>query len=219
MQIAIDGPASSGKSTIAKRVAKHYDYTYCDTGAMYRTVTYLAQKNDVEYSNEDKIVELMKEHSISFKNIDGEQHVYLDDEDVSKVIRTPEIAENVSEVSSHKGVRIILVDKQREIAETSSVVMDGRDIGTTVLPDADVKIFMIASVHERALRRYRELKEKGLDVKLETIENDLAERDHKDTHRKISPLKKANDAIEIDTTKMSIEEVVDEIIAIVNKKA
>lgn len=215
MQIAIDGPASAGKSTIAKLVAKQLNFIYCDTGAMYRAVTLMAKKNGVAYGDEKQIIELMKKYQINFKNeVDG-QKVFLNDEDVSEQIRSVDITNNVSEVSALKQVREDLVKQQQQIASEKSVVMDGRDIGTTVLPNADVKIFMIASVHERAVRRFKEYEAKGVSVSLEKLESEIAERDYKDSHRLISPLKKADDAIELDTTGLSIDEVVSRVINII----
>lgn len=215
MQIAIDGPASAGKSTIAKLVAKQLNFIYCDTGAMYRAVTLMAKKNDVAYGDEKRIIELMKKYQINFKNETDGQKVFLNDEDVSEQIRSVDITNNVSEVSALKQVREDLVKQQQQIASEKSVVMDGRDIGTTVLPNADVKIFMIASVHERAVRRFKEYEAKGVPVSLEKLETEIAERDYKDSHRLISPLKKADDAIELDTTGLSIEEVVSRVINII----
>lgn len=215
MQIAIDGPASAGKSTIAKLVAKKLGYIYCDTGAMYRSVTYMAKQEKVPYGDELQIVELMDKFKINFKNgIDG-QKVFINEQDVSDEIRSVDITNNVSEVSALKLVREKLLELQRQIANNSDVVMDGRDIGTTVLPDADVKIFMIASVHERAVRRFKEYEAKGIEVSLEQLEKEISERDYKDSHRTISPLKKANDAIELDTTSLSIDEVVTKVLEVV----
>ncbi|WP_125715130.1 (d)CMP kinase [Companilactobacillus kedongensis] len=218
MQIAIDGPASAGKSTIAKLIAKNLDFVYCDTGAMYRTVTLLAKKNQVDYGDESGILNLMHDHKIYFVNKEDGQHVFLDDEDVSEVIRTEEITNNVSQVSAIKEVRTELVEMQRKMADNTNIVMDGRDIGTTVLPNAEVKIFLIASVSVRAQRRFKDNKERGIDVPLAQLEDEIATRDYKDSHRKISPLKKADDAIEVDTSDMTIEQVVKRVTEIVNEK-
>lgn len=215
MQIAIDGPASAGKSTIAKLVAKKLNYIYCDTGAMYRSVTFMAKQEQVSYGDEEKIVKLMDKYEINFKNDIEGQRVFINDQDISTEIRSVEITNNVSEVSALKLVRKKLLELQRKIASDNNVVMDGRDIGTTVLPDADIKIFMIASVHERAMRRFKEYESKGIDVSLEKLEEEISQRDYKDSHREISPLKKANDAIELDTTSLSIEEVVEKVLEIV----
>ncbi|MFC6323321.1 (d)CMP kinase [Companilactobacillus baiquanensis] len=218
MQIAIDGPASAGKSTIAKLIAKNLDFVYCDTGAMYRTVTLLAKENQVDYGNESGILELMHDHKIYFVNKTDGQHVYLDDKDVSEVIRTEEITNNVSQVSAIKEVRTELVEMQRKMADNTNIVMDGRDIGTTVLPKAEVKIFLIASVSVRAQRRFKDNQERGIDVPLAQLEDEIATRDYKDSHREISPLKKADDAIEVDTSDMTIEQVVERVTEIVNEK-
>ncbi|TGD22629.1 (d)CMP kinase [Companilactobacillus suantsaicola] len=218
MQIAIDGPASAGKSTIAKLIAKNLNFVYCDTGAMYRTVTLLAKKNNVGYGDTLGILKLMSEHKIHFTNeIDG-QHVFLDEEDVSKDIRTEEVTNNVSQVSAIKEVRTQLVQMQRDMANDTNIVMDGRDIGTTVLPNAEVKIFLIASVEVRAQRRYKENLERGINTPLKELQDEIAARDYKDSHREISPLKKADDAIEVDTSDMTIEEVVKKVSEIVNKQ-
>ncbi|WP_119326369.1 (d)CMP kinase [Companilactobacillus musae] len=217
MQIAIDGPASAGKSTIAKLIAKNLNFVYCDTGAMYRTVTLLAKKNNVGYGDTLNILKLMSEHKIHFLNQADGQHVLLDDEDVSDAIRTEEITNNVSQVSAIKEVRTELVKIQREMANDINIVMDGRDIGTTVLPNAEVKIFLIASVEVRAQRRYKENIERGINTPLKELQDEIAARDYKDSHRKISPLRKADDAIEVDTSNMTIEEVVKKVTEIVNE--
>jgi len=217
MQIAIDGPASAGKSTIAKLIAKNLNFVYCDTGAMYRAVTLLAKKNNVGYGDTLNILKLMSEHKIHFLNQEDGQHVYLDDEDVSDAIRTEEITNNVSQVSAIKEVRTDLVKMQRDMASDIDIVMDGRDIGTTVLPNAAVKIFLIASVEVRAQRRFKENIERGINTPLKELQDEIAARDYKDSHRKISPLKKADDAIEVDTSDMTIEEVVNRLTKIVNE--
>lgn len=217
MQIAIDGPASAGKSTIAKLIAKNLNFVYCDTGAMYRTVTLLAKKHNVGYGDTLNILKLMSEHRIHFLNKEDGQHVYLDDEDVSDDIRTEEITNNVSQVSAIKEVREQLVQMQRDLANDCDIVMDGRDIGTTVLPKAEVKIFLIASVEVRAQRRFKENVERGINTPLKELQNEIAARDYKDSHREISPLKKADDAIEVDTSDMTIEQVVKRVTEIVNE--
>ncbi|WP_209686778.1 (d)CMP kinase [Lactobacillus colini] len=217
MQVAIDGPASAGKSTVAKIVAKNLSFIYIDTGAMYRTCTLIARDNQVDYGDEAEILKLIDQSTISFKNKAGEQKVYLNDKDVSLAIRTPEITENVSQVSALAGVRQKMVELQREMAGKNNVIMDGRDIGTTVLPNADVKIFLIASVESRAKRRFLDFQEKGIHQDLKDIEHDIEVRDYKDSHREISPLKKAADAIELDTTNMSIDEVVAKITNLIEK--
>lgn len=217
MQIAIDGPASAGKSTIAKLIAKNLNFVYCDTGAMYRTVTLLAKKHNVGYGDTLNILKLMSEHKIHFLNQADGQHVLLDDEDVSDAIRTEEITNNVSQVSAIKEVRTELVEMQRNMANDIDIVMDGRDIGTTVLPNAEVKIFLIASVEVRAQRRYKENLERGIKTPLKELQDEIATRDYKDSHREISPLRKADDAIEVDTSNMTIAQVVERVTEIVNE--
>ncbi|WP_125767907.1 (d)CMP kinase [Companilactobacillus furfuricola] len=215
MQIAIDGPASAGKSTIAKLIAKRLKFVYCDTGAMYRTVTLLAKNHQIDYGDVSSIVKLMDEHEIKFINKDDGQVVLLDGHNVSEEIRSEAVTNNVSQVSAIKEVREKLVELQRQLANDTDIVMDGRDIGTTVLPNAEVKIFLIASVEVRAQRRYKENVERGIETSLKTLEQEIAARDYKDSHREISPLQKADDAIEVDTSDMTIEEVVAKVLEIV----
>lgn len=217
MQIAIDGPASAGKSTVAKILAKKLGYVYCDTGAMYRALTYMALMNKVSLADEKRLVSLLDEMTISFRQETDGQRVLVNHQDVTDEIREANVSQNVSEVSAHSGVREALVRQQQEIAAQSDIVMDGRDIGTIVLPNAPVKIFLIASVAERAQRRYEENKAKGMTVELEQIKKEIEERDYKDTTRKVSPLVKAEDAIELDTTGLSIEQVVEKIEQIIQK--
>lgn len=217
MQIAIDGPASAGKSTVAKILAKKLGYVYCDTGAMYRALTYTALMNKVSLADEKQLVSLLDEMTISFRQEADGQRVLVNHQDVTDEIREANVSQNVSEVSAHSGVREALVRQQQEIAAQSDIVMDGRDIGTIVLPNAAVKIFLIASVAERAQRRYEENKAKGMTVELEQIKKEIEERDYKDTTRKVSPLVKAEDAIELDTTGLSIEQVVEKIEQIIQK--
>ena len=209
IQIAIDGPASSGKSTVAKIIAKDFDYTYLDTGAMYRAATYLALKNDLSAEKWPEIIALLDTYPVSFgRDKNGEQLVFVGDVDVTHPIRENEVTNNVSWVSAIPEVREKLVDLQREIAAQGGIVMDGRDIGTVVLPHAELKIFLVASVDERAERRYKENREKGIPTDLETLKKEIAERDYKDSHRAVSPLKPAADAIHFDTTGVGIVEVV-----------
>ncbi|MGT2828456.1 (d)CMP kinase [Streptococcus hillyeri] len=209
IRIAIDGPASSGKSTVAKIIAKDLGYTYLDTGAMYRCATYLALKNKLTEENVSLILEELAKHPISFsRDTSGNQLVYLGDTDVTLAIRQNDITNNVSWVSALPEIREELVAQQRRIAEGGAIIMDGRDIGTVVLPDAELKIFLVASVDERAERRFKENKEKGIPTDLETLKEEIAARDYKDSHRKVSPLKAAEDAITFDTTGISIEGVV-----------
>ena len=217
LQIAIDGPASAGKSTVAKLVAKKLGYVYCDTGAMYRATTYAAKKNHVAYDDDQGLKEMLEKTEIRFVPAEPEQKVFVNETEVTKTIRLPEIANNVSTVSAQKSVRADLTKRQRMIAEQGGIVMDGRDIGTTVLPNAEVKIFLVASVHERAVRRFKENVEKGIDTPLDVLEKEIEERDYKDSHRKISPLTQAEDAVLVDTTSLSIEEVVAKIMEIIEK--
>lgn len=218
IQVAIDGPASAGKSTVAKIVAKKLHFIYCDTGAMYRSVTFAALKNHVKLDDDQALKELLKTIEIRFVPAEPEQRVFVNDEEVTQAIRTPEITNNVSLVSAQPSVRAELTKRQQEIAEAGGIVMDGRDIGTTVLPNAEVKIFLIASVHERAVRRFKENQTKGIATPLDVLEKEIEERDYKDSHREISPLTQAEDAILVDTTSMTIDQVVDKIIEIINQK-
>lgn len=209
IQIAIDGPASSGKSTVAKIIAKDFNYTYLDTGAMYRAATYLALRNHLTENDADKIVTLLETYSVSFgRSESGEQLVFVGDVDVTHPIRENEVTNNVSWVAAIPEVREKLVHLQQLIAAQGGIVMDGRDIGTVVLPDAELKIFLVASVEERAERRYKENLEKGIPADLETLKKEIAERDYKDSHREVSPLKPAADSIHFDTTGIGITEVV-----------
>lgn len=218
INIAIDGPASSGKSTVAKILANDYGFIYTDTGAMYRSVTLMAIKAGVAFTDEDALVQLIHENTISFKQTDQGQLVFINDNNVTEDIRQPEVTNNVSEVSAHEAVRRELVKKQQEIAKASGVVMDGRDIGTAVLPNAEVKIFLVASVVERAERRYKENQSKGIMTDFQTLKEEIEHRDLLDSTRKISPLKKAADAELLDTTGMTIQQVVTSIKEIVEKK-
>lgn len=213
MIIAIDGPAGSGKSTIAKLIAEDLGLVYLDTGAMYRLVT-LKALNDGILGNLDKIIKMLDKLRIDIK----ENGFYLDDTNVSEEIRKPVVSENVSDIAAIREVREKMVDLQRKFSESKNVILDGRDIGTVVFPNADVKIFLIADAKERANRRYRELVAKGENVKIEEIYENILKRDKIDSTRKESPLKKADDAIEVDTTSKNIEEVKNEILYIIKQK-
>lgn len=211
MIIAIDGPAGSGKSTISKLVAKDLDLIYLDTGAMYRLVTLKALKMgilDENLENLDKINELLDNLEIDIR----EDGFYLDGVDVSEEIRKPIVSENVSKIAAIKEVRIKMVDLQRAFSKAKNVILDGRDIGTVVFPNADLKVFLVADTRERANRRYKELTEKGENVSLEEIYQNILMRDKIDSTREEAPLKKAEDAIEVDTTSKSIDEVKEEIL-------
>ncbi len=211
IKIAIDGPAAAGKSTIAKITAEKLGYTYIDTGAMYRALTYKALKQSIDMNNGQALGELLKETIISLEPKENGQVVRVDGVDVSEAIRSSEVTANVSQIAAHHPVRILMVEKQRQLGEQSGVVMDGRDIGTHVLPTAELKIFMTASVEERAERRYTENKARGIETSLEQLKKEIEERDEKDSNREVSPLRQAEDAVLLDTTAMSIEEVADEI--------
>ena len=213
IQIAIDGPAGSGKSTIAKEVAKLLNILYLDTGAMYRAITLKLLNKSIAFDDIVEISNILTNTNISF----DKKRVLLDGVDVTEEIRMPRIDENVSKVASLKSVRIELVHLQQKIAGTNSIIMDGRDIGTRVLPNAEFKFFLTASVDERAMRRYKELISKGLDVNLQSLMKEIISRDKQDTERVESPLIQADDAFLIDTTGLSIEGVVDEILKKVKK--
>lgn len=224
IQIAIDGPASAGKSTIAKIIANQFGYIYVDTGAMYRTITLAAiQANIINVGQTDvetnKVEALLSNTKISFAPGKNEQLVYLNDTDVTSEIRHGDVNGLVSMIAAIPAVRTDLVERQRQLADTNSVVMDGRDIGTTVLPNAQVKIFLVASVAERAQRRYKENQTKGIDTELSLadIEDSIARRDYLDSNREVSPLKQAKDAIRVDTTGLTIDEVVKKISEIIEK--
>ena len=217
-KIAIDGPSSSGKSTLAKKVASSLNYVYIDTGAMYRAMGYYFLKNNLDLNDEEVVNSNVNNVSIVINYIDGVQQVLLNDEDVSKFIRKEEVGSAGSVISTYKLVREKLVEMQQKMAEVQSVVMDGRDIGTVVLPNAELKIYLNADCHERAIRRHKELLERGIDKSLEDVENDLKERDYRDMNRENSPLKKADDAIEIDSTYMEIDEVVERVLNIVRER-
>jgi cytidylate kinase len=207
--IAIDGPAGSGKSTTARLVAQKLGYTYIDTGAMYRALTLKVIESNIDPNDEDSIVKLAENTRIDLIYENGNLKVILDNRDVSDKIRTPEVTSLVSVVSAHPKVRDIMVKKQRELGKDGGVVIDGRDIGTVVFPNADLKIFMTADVKERAKRRQKELKTQGFEIEIEKLIKEIEERDEFDSNREISPLKKADDAIEIDTTNLTIEEQVE----------
>ena len=211
--IAIDGPAASGKSTVAKEVAKALNYIYIDSGAMYRALTLKALRLNIDVKDEMSLVEMTKVSKIT---LDG-THIYLDDEDVSEAIRSIDVTNNVSAVSSYEGVREEMVNLQKEYGKKGGIVMDGRDIGTTVFPNAELKIFQIASVEERANRRYKENMEKGIACDLNTLKEEIKVRDYKDSTRKVSPLRKASDAIELDTSNLEPSEVVAKIVELAKR--
>ena len=207
--IAVDGPAGAGKSTIAKIIADKLNINYIDTGAMYRAVTYKVLQNNIDTTDEQAIIEVAKASEIDFKD----NNIYLDGKILKEEIRTPEVSNNVSNVAQIKEVRYLMVDVQREIGNRSSVILDGRDIGSYVFPNADYKFFLNASPEERGERRYKELVKKGYETTLEEVIKDVIRRDEIDSNREFAPLVKANDAIEIDTTGKSIEGVVEDVIS------
>lgn len=214
--IAIDGPAGAGKSTIAKRIAKQKGYIYVDTGAMYRAMALFLIRENITADESEKISAKCKEADISIEYRDGEQIVLLNGENVNGLIRTEEVGNMASASSVNGDVRKKLVELQQKLAATTDVVMDGRDIGTCVLPNANLKIYLTASSKVRAERRYKELVEKGVSADLDKIEQDIIERDHRDMNREISPLKQADDAILVDSSDMTIEEVIAKIISLAN---
>ena len=218
INVALDGPSGAGKSTIAKAVAKKLEYVYVDTGALYRTIAYYVISNGFDAKDENAVVSCLDKINVKLKYISGAQHVMLNGEDVSDKIRTPEISMGASAVSAIPKVREFLFDLQQDIAKHNNIIMDGRDIGTVVLPNAQVKIFLTATAEERANRRFKELQEKGDPSTYEQVLEDIKQRDYNDTHRDIAPLKKADDAVEVDSTKMTLDEVIDAIVKIINDK-
>ncbi len=210
--IAIDGPAGAGKSTVAKRLANQLGYIYIDTGAMYRALTLQGLNAKMDLHDQEKLNEYLKQHPIQLTVEDGLQKVYIDGLDVTEEIRSLEVSKNVSLVAAHPLVRKTMLQLQQDLARNGHVVMDGRDIGTHVLPDAGLKIFLNASIKERAKRRYEELIEKGYKGTLEELIDDISLRDKKDQERTVAPLKQADDAILIDTSTLSIQEVVEKIL-------
>ena len=212
--IAIDGPSGSGKGTIAKEVAKRLNYTYVDTGAMYRCVSLMSLKNNIGEKEEDKIVDLLKNMDIKLTN-DGK--VFLNNEDVSDEIRTIEVTHRVSKISSIIPLREVMREKQREMATKDNIVMEGRDITTEVFPDADVKIYLDASVEERANRRYKQNQEKGIECTYDEIKDAIIERDYDDTHRPVGSLTRTDEQTYIDSSNMTIEEVINEILELVGE--
>ena len=210
--IAVDGPAGAGKSTIAKLIAEKLNINYIDTGAMYRAITYKCLQNNIDINNEKEVINIAKDCEIGFKD----NNIYLNGEILTDEIRTMEVSNNVSNVAKIKEVRYLMVDVQRNIGKVSSVILDGRDIGSYVFPNADYKFFLIATPEERGNRRYKELVNKGYNVNLEEIIKDIIKRDEIDSNREFAPLVKAEDAIEIDTTGKSINEVVQSVLSKIN---
>ncbi len=209
INIAIDGPAGAGKSTIAKTASKELGFIYVDTGALYRSVGLNALRNGVDTKSKDAVIPTLEDLKISIRFVDGEQRVFIGDEDVSSAIRQNEVSMAASDVSAIPEVRSFLFDLQKNIAKNNNCIMDGRDIGTVVLPDAKIKIFLTASAEARAERRFKELTEKGQSVDYETILKEIKERDYQDSHRAIAPLKKAEGAIVVDTTELTLPESIE----------
>lgn len=219
IKVALDGPAGAGKSTIAKRAAKALNFIYVDTGALYRAVGLAASRNGVEPKPSEEMENLLSKITVDLAfGENGEQLVLLDGEDVSQLIRTPEASMMASAVSAVNCVREYLLGLQRSIAENNNVIMDGRDIGTVILPDAQVKIFLTASPETRAKRRYEELVNKGLDVEYEDVLKDVIKRDYNDSHRDIAPLKPAEGCVIVDTTELNFEQSLEKIISVIKEK-
>lgn len=216
--IAIDGPAGAGKSTIAKKVAKELSFIYVDTGAMYRAIAYYMLKCGIASSNEEEIANACENIEVSIAYVDGEQQVLLNGENVTAYIRNEAVGNMASAVSVYPAVRNKLLELQRKMAASADILMDGRDIGTCILPNADLKIYLTASSQVRAKRRFLELTEKKINCNIEEIEQDIIERDYRDMHRTVAPLKKAEDAIVLDSSDMAINEVVDAILSMVLTK-
>lgn len=217
-KIAIDGPAGAGKSTIAKQVARRENLIYIDTGAMYRAMSLLMLQNGIPLNDAEKIGQECSRAQIDISYENGEQAVFLNGENVDAFLREERVGNAASAVSAVPRVRERLVQLQRELAESADVVMDGRDIGTVVLPDADLKIFLTASSKVRAERRYRELQEKGIEADLKTIQRDIEERDHRDMTRETSPLRQAEDAVVIDSSMMTVDEVIQNILDLIQSR-
>jgi cytidylate kinase len=215
--IAIDGPAASGKSTTARLTAKQLGYLFIDTGAMYRAVTLKALEAKLDLTDEASIGELAAQTQISFQGAGDQLNVFLDGCDVTKEIRSPEVTRAVSQVSALRRVREVMVGMQRRAAAEGGVVLEGRDIGTVVVPDADLKIFLDAEVDKRAHRRSRELRSRGIDVTAEKVIKDIVDRDHKDSNREVSPLRRADDAVMLDTSTLTIEEQVSFVVSLAKK--
>lgn len=217
INIAIDGPAGAGKSTIARRAAAELGFIYVDTGALYRSVAYFCISHDVDLNAPDKVEAALSDISPELRFIDGVQHVFVNGEDVSDRIRTPEVSMGASKVSAIPAVRAFLFDLQKKIARENNIIMDGRDIGTVVLPDADLKIFLTASPEARADRRYKELADKSDALSYDEVLADIIKRDHDDSTRAIAPLRQAEDAVLCDTTELTLEESVEMIIRMIKE--
>ena len=217
ISIAIDGPAGAGKSSLARAAAKKLGYIYVDTGALYRTLGLKFLRTETNTDDMESVEKLLASTKAELKFVDGEQHVFLDGEDVTELIRTPEVSMMASKVSAISQVRAYLLEMQRSLAVNNNVLMDGRDIGTVVLPNATVKIFLTASAEERANRRYKELIEKGTEVTFEEVLADIEKRDYADSHREIAPLKPAEDSRIVDTTGLVLEQSLELLLKTINE--
>lgn len=218
INVAIDGPAGAGKSSVAKLVSKKLGYIYVDTGALYRTVGLYSIRNGVDTKNPEAVAATLPNIKVELKFVDDTQHVFLNGEDVSEAIRTPEASMGASDVSAIPAVRAFLFDLQRDIAKNNNCIMDGRDIGTVVLPNAQVKVFLTASPESRADRRYKELIEKGEKVEYKDVLDDINKRDYQDSHREIAPLKQAEDAIFFDNSGCNLEQGAEKLLEIIKEK-
>ncbi len=218
INVAIDGPAGAGKSTVARAAAQKLGYIYVDTGALYRAVGVYCLRKGIETTDADSVGTILNEITVELKFIDGVQHVFLNGDDVSTEIRLPEASMAASNVSAIPAVRAFLFDLQRDIAAKNNCIMDGRDIGTVVLPNAQVKIFLTADDTERAMRRYKELQEKGSSVTYQEVLDDLRVRDYNDSHREIAPLKPADDSVIVNTTNYTLDESINKIVETVEEK-
>ncbi|GAB4173129.1 MAG: (d)CMP kinase [Calditrichia bacterium] len=217
MIVAIDGPAASGKSTTARKVAAEVGFTYIDSGAMYRAITLNALRNGIDVNAMEKVAELARKTHLDFAFDNDTFFIYMDGEDVTEAIRLPEIAQNISPIAANSNVREVLVKRQREFAREHDVIMDGRDIGTVVFPNAELKIYLVASAEERAKRRMKELQSKGIPADFDEIKKEIIRRDKADMERAVGPLKKAPDAIELDTSNLTIEEQVQIIVDLIRQ--
>lgn len=217
--VAIDGPAGAGKSTIAKKVAKELGFIYVDTGAMYRAIALYLLRNDIDCENEKQLEEALAHLEVAISYADGEQEVLLNGENITGCIRTEEVGQMASRSSAKPIVRAKLLELQRSMAAANDVLMDGRDIGTQILPDAQLKVYLTASTGARAKRRYLELREKGQECSLEEIEREMEERDYRDMNRETAPLRQAEDAVLVDSSDMTIQEVVDRIVELVKERS
>ena len=218
ISVAIDGPAGAGKSTLARRLAADFGYIYVDTGAMFRTIGLYALRAGKEPKDNEAVDALLPNITLEFAFIEGEQHIYLNGEDVSTAIRTEEVGMAASAVGANPAVRAFLLEMQRDMAKTQNILMDGRDIGTVVLPNASLKIYLTASAEKRAQRRYEEYVQKGQKATYQEVLADQKQRDYDDSHRKIAPLKKAGDAIEVDTSDLTLQESIDTVIGLMREK-